>query len=121
MKAIIFALGLFFVFGIACLPAAEEGTEEEFKEKSGQDAAGKSKPPTVQKVSGLLFDMDEGVKIEEGAGGSVYVHSNREAVSSRFRDIEYRLEKVEKRLDRYERDLKEEETVKLLVRDSGKR
>mgnify|MGYP002374848406 CR=1 FL=1 len=62
---------------------------------------------TVQKVGGLLFDVDDGVKIEEGSGGSVYMHSNREFMQSKFDSIETRFSELESRVQRLEKQLKE--------------
>ena len=61
-----------------------------------------AKKSVVQNVGGLLFDVDEGVKIEQGSGGSVYLKSNREAVQARFESIESRLDELEKRMQEIE-------------------
>ena len=58
----------------------------------------KSKSSTTQQVGGLLFEMDEGVKVEQGPGGSVYVKSNKEYMQEKLKTIDQRLEDIEKRL-----------------------
>lgn len=64
---------------------------------------------SVVQVGGLLFDMDEGVKIEQGGGGSVYVQSNREYMQNKFRDIEMKFEEIDDRLTKIEKKLAIEE------------
>ena len=53
---------------------------------------------TSRQVGGLLFDMDEGVAVEEGPGGSVYVKSNREYMQKKFKEIDKRFEALESRV-----------------------
>ena len=60
--------------------------------------AGVTKQSSVQNVGGLLFDVDEGVKIEKGAGGSVYVKSNRDEMQQKFDEINRRLDSLDDRL-----------------------
>jgi hypothetical protein len=61
-----------------------------------------TKKATTQNVGGLLFDVDEGVKVEQGPGGSVYVKSNREYMQQKFEEIDQRLSSLEERLARLE-------------------
>lgn len=82
-----------------------------------EDSAEESKS-TVQKVGGLLFDVDEGVKVEQGPGGSVYLRSNKEYMNEKLTEIDTRLEDIEKRLKNLERSEEADETVKLFA--SGK-
>lgn len=79
----------FYVFYCASLHAAEA-------------PADKTKSSSTQQVGGLLFDVDEGVKIEQGPGGSVYLRSNREAMEEKFKSIEARFAQVDERLARLE-------------------
>ena len=65
----------------------------------------KTKNATTQQVGGLLFDVDEGVKIEHGPGGSVYVKSNREYIQEKFKTIDEKMESLEKRLTLVETQL----------------
>ena len=65
----------------------------------------KTKNATTQQIGGLLFDVDEGVKVEQGPGGSVYVKSNREEMQEKFKAIDSRLETIEKRTEDVEKDL----------------
>ena len=58
----------------------------------------KTKNSSTQHVGGLLFDMDEGVKVEQGPGGSVYVKSNREYMQEKFKSLDEKIENIEKRL-----------------------
>lgn len=51
-----------------------------------------------RQVGGLLFDYDEGVDIEQGPGGSVYVKSNRDYIQKKFREIAERFDEMEARL-----------------------
>jgi hypothetical protein len=60
------------------------------------------KKSTVQNVGGLLFEFDEGVEIEKGGGGSVYVKSNREYMEKKFKEIDARFTDLEQRLERIE-------------------
>lgn len=55
-----------------------------------------------QNVGGLLFDVDEGVEIEQGPGGSVYMKSNREFMQDKFTEIERRMAAFEERLAKLE-------------------
>lgn len=57
-----------------------------------------TKKTTTQRVGGLLFDVDEGVKVEQGAGGSVYVKSNREYMQEKFSDMERKFQDLEGRV-----------------------
>ena len=66
---------------------------------------------TTQQVGGLLFDVDEGVKIEKGSGGSVYVKSNKEYMQNKFESIEQKLDELEERLSKLE-DAKKTEPQK---------
>ena len=61
---------------------------------SNGTAAGKN----PQKVDGLLFDLDEGVKVTKGGGGSVYIESNREFMQAKFDQIEERLKTLEEKI-----------------------
>lgn len=63
----------------------------------------KTKNATTQQVGGLLFDVDEGVKIEHGPGGSVYLKSNREYMQDKFKGVDEKMEALEKRLDSLEK------------------
>ena len=65
-------------------------------------AEDQTKKTTTQQIGGLLFDVDEGVKVEQGPGGSVYVKSNREYMQEKFESIEKRLEDLEERIDKLE-------------------
>lgn len=65
-----------------------------------------TKKAATQQVGGLLFDVDEGVKIEQGPGGSVYLKSNRETMEQKFKDIEQRFEALEGRVKTLETALK---------------
>lgn len=62
----------------------------------------KTKNATTQQIGGLLFDVDEGVKVEQGPGGSVYVKSNREYMQEKFESIERKLFDFEERLQKLE-------------------
>ena len=61
-----------------------------------------SSKSTTQNVDGLYFDVDEGVKIEKGPGGSVYVKSNREYMQAKFEELDHRLADLEARVVRLE-------------------
>jgi hypothetical protein len=61
-----------------------------------------TKKATTQQIGGLLFDVDEGVKVEQGPGGSVYVKSNREYMQEKFESIERKLSDFEERLQKLE-------------------
>ncbi len=65
-------------------------------------AEDKNKNSSTQQVGGLLFDVDEGVKIEHGPGGSVYVKSNREYMQEKFKSLDGKIALIEQRLDRLE-------------------
>lgn len=71
-----------------------------------EDPAHVSKKNETQQVGGLLFDVDEGSKIEKGPGGSVYVKSNREYMQQKFSDIETKLSELEARTAELENKLK---------------
>ncbi len=62
----------------------------------------KTQNSATQQVGGLLFDVDEGVKVEQGPGGSVYVKSNRETMQEKFKEIEHRLSTLEERVNQLE-------------------
>jgi hypothetical protein len=62
---------------------ADDKTTETHQEKSAP-----------KNIGGLLFDVDEGVEIQKGVGGSVYVKSNREYMQQKFREIEARLQLI---------------------------
>lgn len=64
---------------------------------SDDETSGTQKTAAKQ-VGGLLFDVDEGVKIEQGPGGSVYMKSNRDFMQEKFQDIDRRLADLEKRI-----------------------
>jgi hypothetical protein len=68
-----------------------------------EDKESPAKTTTTQNVGGLLFDVDEGVKIEQGPGGSVYVKSNREYMQEKFAEIDSRLLSLEDRLSELEK------------------
>ena len=72
----------------------------------------KTKTATTQQVGGLLFDVDEGVKIEQGPGGSVYLKSNKEYMQEKLKSIDEKLEELGKRLDRVESALSREKEKK---------
>ncbi len=57
-----------------------------------------NKKSSTQQIGGLLFDVDEGVKVEQGPGGSVYMKSNREYMQSKFNEIEERFKDLEQRI-----------------------
>lgn len=71
------------------------------------------KNTATQNIGGLLFDVDEGVKVEQGPGGSVYVKSNREYMQDKFAEIDRKLADFEKRItgleERKKRKAAEEE------------
>ncbi len=60
------------------------------------------KKSSTQNIGGLLFDVDEGVKVEQGPGGSVYVKSNREFMQEKFQQIESKLLELENRVKQLE-------------------
>ena len=64
--------------------------------------AEETKKSSTQQVGGLLFDVDEGVKIEQGPGGSVYLKSNREHMEQKFKEIDQRFENLESRVKKLE-------------------
>ena len=92
--AFIFILGAFSLFISKTLFAADKDS-------------GSSKKKTIQQVGGLYFDVDEGVKIEQGSGGSVYMKSNRDFMQSKFEQIDNRFASIEDRLSRVESQFKE--------------
>ena len=65
-----------------------------------KDAVAKGAIP--QNVGGLLFDVDEGVRVEQGPGGSVYVKSNRKFMEEKFSQIDERLHSLEERVGELE-------------------
>ena len=52
--------------------------------------------------------MDEGVKIEHGPGGSVYLKSNREYMQDKFKSVDEKIEGLEKRVGLLEAALAKE-------------
>ena len=66
--------------------------------RDGESDEPKSVSSAPKKIGGLLFDFDEGVEIEEGPGGSVYVRSNREYMQKKFKEIENRFHALENRV-----------------------
>jgi hypothetical protein len=56
------------------------------------------KKNTVKNIGGLLFDVDEGVDVEKGPGGSVYVKSNKDYMQKKFTEIEQRFNSMEMRV-----------------------
>ncbi len=74
-----------------------------FHSAHAEKSEAETKKAAAQQVGGLLFDMDEGVKIEQGPGGSVYVKSNREYMQQKFAEIENRLTGLEERMDKLEK------------------
>ena len=83
------------------VPALSLYAEEESKSKS-----------STQKVGGLLFDVDEGVKVEQGPGGSVYVKSNKEYMQQKLEEIEMRLQSLDERVTELETLLVKKKEVK---------
>lgn len=73
---------------------------------AAEDSSSISKKTPTQQVGGLLFDVDEGAKIEQGPGGSVYVKSNKEFMQQKFAEIEGRLTSSEERITELENRLK---------------
>lgn len=67
-----------------------------------QDSKEQNQKTSTQQIGGLLFDVDEGVKVEQGPGGSVYVKSNREFMQQKFASIEARLAAIDNRLSKLE-------------------
>ncbi len=65
----------------------------------------KAKRTSTQQVGGLLFDVDEGVKIEQGPGGSVYMKSNKEFMQQRLDEIDQKILNLDARLAAIERAL----------------
>lgn len=57
-----------------------------------------AKKSTTQQVGGLLFDVDEGVKVEQGPGGSVYMKSNKEYMQQKFNEIDKQFKDLEQRI-----------------------
>lgn len=86
-------ISIFFLMSASRLSAADESSSI-------------SKKNSTQQIGGLLFDMDEGAKIEQGPGGSVYVKSNKEYMQQKFADIETRLNSSEARISELENKLK---------------
>ena len=87
---------LVFILSLFCLPCF----------LFAEDNSSISKKTSTQQVGGLLFDMDDGVKIEKGPGGSVYVKSNKEYIQQKFLDMESRLTQLEGRITELENKLK---------------
>lgn len=85
-----------------------------------EEEAEVSKSSSVQHVGGLLFDVDEGVKIEKGGGGSVYVKSNREEMQQKFRGIEKRFDSIENRLTEIEKSLPKKDKPAAPASESSK-
>ena len=61
-----------------------------------------AKKTATQNIGGLLFDVDEGVKVEQGPGGSVYMKSNREFMQEKFAEIDRKLSDFENRIAKLE-------------------
>ena len=74
--------------------------------RASEEKESDSKKGTTQNVGGLLFDVDEGVKVEQGPGGSVYVKSNREYMQGKFDEIDQKIADFEKRIALLESDPK---------------
>ena len=85
-----------FTFSLFCLPCLLHA----------DDNSSVSKKNSTQQVGGLLFDMDDGAKIEKGPGGSVYIKSNKEYMQQKFSDTESRLTQLEERVTELENKLK---------------
>ena len=81
-------------FFIILMPPLARATDEEKKDTSEKY--------TKQNVGGLLFDVDEGVKIQKGPGGSVYVESNREFMQRKFKEMDAKFDTLEKRVAKLE-------------------
>lgn len=88
-----FAVGMvLFIFmtrPLACLFAADN-------EEAG------TKKVSAQQVGGLLFDVDEGVDIQKGPGGSVYLKSNREFMKNTLESLESRIQTLEEKVKKLE-------------------
>ena len=76
------------------------------------DTDEKTHNSSTQQVGGLLFDVDEGVKIEKGGGGSIYLKSNRLTMEEKFKLIEKRLQGMEERLGNVEEKMRKIEQKK---------
>ena len=85
---------LLFIFLCLALPMKSTRAENPAEDKTHKSS--------VQNVGGILFDVDEGVKVEEGPGGSVYVKSNREVMEQKFKKINRELEELSERLGKLE-------------------
>ena len=89
-----------------CFPTPLTAAEDEVRTKKA----------TTQSVGGLLFDVDEGVKVEQGAGGSVYVKSNREYMQEKFSELDRKLQGLDQRVTELEthrnKTLVQEKTAK---------
>lgn len=79
---------------------------------AGAEVAEEEEYVTPTEVGGLKFDMDEGVKIRQGPGGSVYVESNREYMQRKFRRYERTFEDHDARIEKLET------LVRLMAADS---
>lgn len=90
-------LVIIFMFVLLGISAPALICEEEKK-----DEVLPAKKVSSQQVGGLLFDVDEGVEIEQGPGGSVYLKSNREFMKNKFEYIETRLNDLEARVQKLE-------------------
>ncbi len=76
------------------------------------EAAEERRKASTQQIGGLLFDVDEGVKVEQGPGGSVYMKSNREFMQDQFKEMDKRLENLEDRVGELESILEDEIKMK---------
>lgn len=81
-KSFLFCLFIFLLWNPGLLRADD------------QDA----KKSATQQIGGLLFDVDEGVKVEKGPGASVYVKSNREYMQEKFLEIDKHFKDLEQRI-----------------------
>lgn len=92
-----------------------------FYSARAEKSEAETKKAAAQQVGGLLFDMDEGVKIEQGPGGSVYVKSNREYMQQKFAEIESRLTGLEERMDKLEKSAVKELAGEADAEDPGRK
>lgn len=83
-------LVLFAVTHVPSLYSAEQKKQEPAKKIA------------TQNIGGLLFDVDEGVKVEQGPGGSVYMKSNKEYMQEKLSQIDQRFSELEARVARLE-------------------
>lgn len=92
MSAIRFLISLFVILsaGNPYSLAAEQKTDNSAKKVA------------TQNIGGLLFEVDEGVKVEQGPGGSVYMKSNKEFMQEKFSQIEQKFADLESRIVKLE-------------------